>query len=84
MAWADSDEPVHRVAGHGRPAGGPGRAAVQRHDGGAPPVDFRRALVLGMAGRRRLDVHRVHPQPVRHQPGPLSGRHPTRLRKSTC
>jgi hypothetical protein len=39
-----------------------------------PGVDIWRRLVQHVAGPGRLDVHRVHPQPVRHLAGPLRGR----------
>lgn len=36
-------------------------------------MDIRQRVVFGMAGRRRVDVHRFHSEPVRHIPGPLRG-----------
>ena len=35
--------------------------------------------MLHLAGRRRLDVHGQHPQPVRNQFGSVPGRHAARL-----
>lgn len=34
-------------------------------------MDFRRCLVLGLAGCRRMDVHCINPEPLRHLPRPL-------------
>lgn len=41
-------------------------------------MDFRRRLVLGMAGRRRVDVYGIHLEPLRDLPGPLRGCHEAR------
>lgn len=38
-----------------------------------PGMDLRRAMVPDLAGARRLDVHGVHSEPLRHLAGPLCG-----------
>lgn len=41
-------------------------------------MDIWRRMVLGMACRRRVDVHRFHPELVRNLSGPLRGCHSPR------
>lgn len=41
-------------------------------------VDLWGPVVLSVARRRRVDVYRLHPEPLRHLPRPVRGRHPTR------
>lgn len=44
-----------------------------------PGVVVRRHVVHHLAGGGRVDVHGVHPEPVRHLTGPLPGGHAARL-----